>query len=138
MSAARRERLAFFPDHAPAVATAGRFCPNRRRSGERPSRNTTTQSQKQYPGFTVKITDPSDLGLAMLIAESEEGEYVPVAIVANVAEAREIASDDLASRMRRLENGETPFCPSSNKVWARGIDGEQRVACEFKDPIRRS
>jgi hypothetical protein len=97
---------------------------------------TTTKKQNQYNGFAVEIADATDLGLAMLIAESEDGQYEPVAVVANVGEAREIASDDMASRMRRLEHGESPLCPWVYKVWARGIDGEHRIACEIKDTTR--
>jgi hypothetical protein len=98
--------------------------------------NTTTKNQ--YNGFAVEITDATDLGHAMLIAESEDGRYAPVAVVANVGEARELASDDMASRMRGQEHGDTPLCPFSYKVWARGVNGEYRVACEFKDALRRS
>ena len=87
-------------------------------------------------GFAIEIKDNTDLGLAMLIAESEDGQYEPVAVVANVGEAREIASDDMASRMNRLEHGESPLCPYVYKVWARGIDGEHRIACEIKDATR--
>jgi hypothetical protein len=47
-------------------------------------------------GFAIEIKDSKDLGLAMLIAESEDGQYEPVAVVANVGEAREIASDAAA------------------------------------------
>ena len=43
------------------------------------------------PGFAIEINDDTDLGLAMLIAESEEGQYDPVAVVVNINEAREIA-----------------------------------------------
>ena len=92
---------------------------------------TTTKKQNQYNGFAVEITDATDLGLAMLIAESEDGQYEPVAVVANVGEAREIALRDLRSRMQRLESGETPLCPHTYKVWARGIDGEHRIAHEI-------
>jgi hypothetical protein len=87
-------------------------------------------------GFAIEIKDSTDLGLAMLIAESEDGQYEPVAVVANVGEAREIASDDMASRMRRLEHGESPLCPYTYKVWARGIEGEHRIACEIKDLLK--
>jgi hypothetical protein len=44
-----------------------------------------------------------------------------------------VASEDMASRMRRLERGDEPLCPALYKVWARGVDGEQRVACELND-----
>src|SRR5688500_15523634 len=96
-----------------------------------------TKSQN-YNGFAVEITDATDLGLAMLIAECEDGQYEPVAVVSTVGEAREIAQRDSLSRMDRLENGDTPFCPQAYKVWARGIDGEHRIACEITNALVRS
>ena len=87
-------------------------------------------------GFAIEIKDSTDLGLAMLVAESEDGQYEPVAVVANVGEAREVAQQDLRSRMDRLEHGESPLCPYVYRVWARGIDGEHRIACEITDAIR--
>ena len=97
---------------------------------------TTTKKQNHYNGFAVEITDATDLGLAMLIAESEDGQYEPVAVVANVGEAREVAQQDLRSRMDRLEHGESPLCPYVYKVWARGIDGDYRIAYEIKDFLK--
>ncbi|MDX2150900.1 MAG: hypothetical protein SFV54_09210 [Bryobacteraceae bacterium] len=97
---------------------------------------TTTKKQNHHNGFAVEITDATDLGLAMLIAESEDGQYEPVAVVANVGEAREVAQDDFRSRLERLDQGESPLCPYVYKVWARGIDGEHRIACEIADAIR--
>jgi hypothetical protein len=96
-------------------------------------KKTATERQNKYNGFAVEITDSTDLGFAMLIAESDSGEYEPIGLVATVCEARDIASADMASRMRRLEQGEEPLCPTLYKVWARGVDGEQRVACELND-----
>jgi hypothetical protein len=87
-------------------------------------------------GFAIEIKDSTDLGLAMLIAESEDGQYEPVAVVANVGEAREVAQHDLRSRMDRLEHGESPLCPYEYKVWARGIDGDYRIAYEIKDLLK--
>ena len=87
----------------------------------------------QHIGRAVAITDPTDLGPAMLIAESEDGQYEPVAVVATVDEARNLAQEDLQSRMERLEKGGSPLCPYTYRVWARGIDGEHRIACEIKD-----
>ncbi|MBZ5725128.1 MAG: hypothetical protein LAP87_09045 [Acidobacteriia bacterium] len=84
-----------------------------------------------YNGFAIPLQPDTDLGLAMLIAESEDGQYEPVAVVANVGEAREVAQQDFRSRMDRLEHGETPLCPYVYKVWARGIDGEHRIATEL-------
>ena len=87
-------------------------------------------------GFAIEIKDSTDLGLAMLIAESEDGQYEPVAVVANVGEAREVAQHDLRSRMDRLEHRESPLCPYEYKVWARGIDGDYRIAYEIKDLLK--
>ena len=81
------------------------------------------------PGFAIEITDGTELGLAMLIAEDEEGRYEPVGVVVSINEAREIAASDKRGRMRRLERGEDAgLCPYVYKVWAQGIDGDYRVA----------
>ena len=72
--------------------------------------------------------------MAMLIAEDEDGRHEPVAIASTINEAREIAECDLRRRMRRLEHGEDPgICPTTYKLWARGLDGDYRIACEIKD-----
>ena len=98
-------------------------------------KNTTTKKQqKQTPtnGFAIPLTDLTNLGLAMLIAESEDGQYEPVGVVASISEAREIAESDLKGRRRRLERGADPgLCPYAYKVWANGIDGDYRVAIEL-------
>ena len=84
------------------------------------------------PGFAILLTDSTNLGLAMLIAESEDGQYEPVGVVASIGEAREIASGDLKGRMRRLERDQGPGpCPYAYKVWANGIDGDYRIAIEL-------
>ncbi len=97
---------------------------------------TATKKQNQPNGFAVEIADATDLGLAMLIAESEDGQYEPVAVVANVGEAREVAQGDFRSRMERLEHDESPLCPYAYKVWARGVDGEHRIACEIQNLLK--
>jgi hypothetical protein len=97
-------------------------------------KNTTKKQQKQTPtnGFAIPLTDSTNLGLAILIAESEDGQYEPVGVVASISEAREIAASDLQGRMRRLERGADPgLCPNAYKVWANGIDGDYRVAIEL-------
>ncbi len=94
------------------------------------------QRASQHNGFAVEITDATDLGPAMLIAESEDGQYEPVAVVANVGEARYFAQEDLQIRMESLKRGESPLCPYTYRVWARGIDGEHRIACEIKDAVQ--
>jgi hypothetical protein len=96
-------------------------------------KHTTKKQQKQTPtnGFAIPLTDTTDLGLAMLIAESEDGEYEPVGVVASIGEAREIAESDLQNRMRRFERGDDPgLCPYVYTVWANGIGGDYRIAIE--------
>ena len=81
------------------------------------------------PGFAIEIKDDTQLGLAMLTAEDEDGHYEPVAVVASISEGREIAASDMRRRMRRVERGEDAgLCPYEYKVWAYGIDGDYRVA----------
>ena len=76
--------------------------------------------------------DTTNLGLAMLIAESEDGQYAPVGVVASIGEAREIAESDLKNRSRRLKRDQDPgLCPYTYKVWANGIDGDYRIAVEL-------
>jgi hypothetical protein len=98
---------------------------------------TRTKNNKsaRQSGFAVEITDSTNLGLAMLIAESEDGHYEPVAVVGTLSEAREIARDDRAQRMRALERGGEPLCPHAYKVWARGTDGEYQLAFEIADAV---
>ena len=95
---------------------------------------TPRQRAAQAPttGFAIPLTETTNLGLAMLIAESEEGQYEPVGVVASIGEAREIAASDLKGRMRRLERDQDPgLCPYTYKVWANGIDGDYRIAIEL-------
>jgi len=96
-------------------------------------KNTTTKKQPPATtGFAIPLTDSTNLGLAMLIAESEDGQYEPVGVVASIGEAREIATSDLKGRMRRLDRGNDPGpCPYSYRVWANGIDGDYRIAIEI-------
>jgi hypothetical protein len=101
-----------------------------------PVMNTNPRRHKHDTGFAAVITDATDLGLAMLIAESEDGQYEPVAIIANVREAREIAQHDYRSRIERLERGGSPLCPYVYKVWARGTNGEHRIVCEITDVLK--
>lgn len=81
------------------------------------------------PGFAIQIKDDTDLGLAILTAEDEEGTSEPVAVVVSINEGREIATGDLAGRQKRLDADEDPgLCPYEYKVWARGLEGDYRVA----------
>ncbi|MBZ5622893.1 MAG: hypothetical protein LAQ69_29780 [Acidobacteriia bacterium] len=84
---------------------------------------------KSYNGFAIPLQPDTELGMAMLIAEDEEGRHEPVAVASTINEAKEIAQSDLRGRMRRLERGEDPgICPYTYKLWARGIDGDYRIA----------
>jgi hypothetical protein len=95
-----------------------------------PTRNQTNH----YNGFAIPLQPDTDLGLAMLIAEGDDGQHEPVAVVGTINEAREAAESDLRGRMRRLELGEDAgLCPTLYKVWARGVDGSYCLACEITD-----
>jgi hypothetical protein len=72
--------------------------------------------------------DTTDLGLAMLIVEAEDGQYQPVSVVGSLSEASEMARCDMLRRMREVEAGTTPMCPAFYKVWARGANGDYGVA----------
>ena len=94
-----------------------------------------TREQNQAnatPGFAIEIRDNTELGLAMLVAEDEDGHYEPVAVAATINEAKEVAERDLRDRMRSIERGEDAgLCPVRYKLWARGIDGDYRLAHEI-------
>jgi hypothetical protein len=96
-------------------------------------KRTNKQPKDATPGFATRLTDESELGIAMLIAEDEDGSYEPLGPVATIGEAREPAQDDMRHRRRDLESGGQPLCPAVYKVWARGLDGDYKVAAEF-DP----
>jgi hypothetical protein len=85
----------------------------------------------QTPGFAIRLTEETDLGIAMLIAEDDAGAYLPIGPVSTIAEAREIAQHELRLRMQAVERGEEPLCPAVYKVWAMGVDG-YAVAAEFE------
>lgn len=99
---------------------------------------TRTRKQPQtYNGFAIPLQPDTELGLAMLIAEDDDGHYEPVAVVVSIAEAREVAQSDLSGRMRRLERDEDPgLCPTRYKVWARGVDGYYLLAVDLEDVLK--
>ena len=85
-----------------------------------------------YNGFAIPLQPETDLGNAMLIAEDEEANYEPIAVVASIREGKEIAQTDLGGRLLRLEREEDPgLCPFVYKLWARGADGRQHVAASW-------
>jgi hypothetical protein len=93
----------------------------------------TTKQTKSYDGFAIPLEGDTDLGLALLIVEDEQGHYEPVANVSTINEAKELAGDDSRRRRERLERDEDPgLCPYAYKLWARGTDGAFRVVCEIE------
>ena len=72
------------------------------------------------------------LGFAILIAESEAGDYQPVGVVGSISEAREVANLDLKNRMRSLENGGSPMCVYCYKVWGQDEAGSYRIVEEIE------
>ncbi len=94
--------------------------------------NRTTRDAKSYNGFAIPLQGDTDLGLALLIAEDDEGRYEPVGNVSTINEAKELAVADLRCRRERLERDEDPLCPYAYRLWARGTDGKFRVACEIE------
>ena len=91
---------------------------------------TKNQLTNATPGFAIRLTDNTDLGIATVIAEDDAGGYLPLAPVSTIGEGREVAQHDLRCRMREVERGGDAFCPAVYKVWARGLAG-YAVAAEF-------
>jgi hypothetical protein len=93
---------------------------------------TTTTTNHHADGFAVPLTEATYLGTGfMLIVESADGAYQPVAAVSTIREAREIASRDRMARVEDLDRGGEPLCPERYVVWARGANGAYLTACEI-------
>ena len=90
------------------------------------------QRAEATPGFAIKILRDTELGIATLIVEDEEGHYEPVNYASTLAEGFEMAKEDLRNRRRLLEIGGDPgVCPWEYKVWARGLGGMMVVAATW-------
>ena len=63
----------------------------------------TTEKHTSDNGFAIPLENDTDLGLALLIVDDEEGHYEPVANVATINEAKELAAADLRRRRGRFE-----------------------------------
>ena len=84
------------------------------------------------PGFAIKITNDTDLGMGMLLANFADGSSEPIGVVACINEARETADSDFLLRTRELERGNSePSCPESYTLWARGLGGEYRIVTKI-------
>jgi hypothetical protein len=93
----------------------------------------TKQQTDTYNGFAIPLEPDTDLGLAMLIAEDEDGHYEPVASASTINEAKSLAKSDMLNRMRSVERDEHPgICPTCYKLWARGANGAYRLALEIE------
>jgi hypothetical protein len=94
---------------------------------------TLTNQTKTTNGFAVPLQPDTRLGLAMLIAEDDDGNWPPVAVASTIAEAKELAASEMRERMRKLEGGrDAGICPSCYKLWSRGVDGEYLVAATIE------
>jgi hypothetical protein len=78
-----------------------------------------------------QIDDRTQLGMGMLIAESETGEYDLISAVGTLREAREIAQHNLRRRMSELETSGEPMCPARYVVWSQGNEGDYRIVAEI-------
>src|SRR5450432_2414357 len=87
-------------------------------------------NNRRHPLYGTVAAD-ADLGIAFLIAETEDGQYEPIGPVNTVGDARELAEDDMRCRTRDLERGGTPSCPEVYKIWSRGYRGEYAVICQL-------
>jgi hypothetical protein len=64
------------------------------------------------PGFNRTLSLDTNLGLAMLILEDEEGHYEPINIASTIEEAREMAISD---SQRRGPDSLCPTCTNSSR-----------------------
>jgi hypothetical protein len=84
------------------------------------------------PGFAIQILRDTDLGIATLIVEDEEGHYEPVNYASSLGEGFEMAKEDLRNRRNNPEADKNPgLCPWQYKVWARGLEGRMVVAATW-------
>jgi hypothetical protein len=81
---------------------------------------------------TTVISETADLGIGLLVAETDDGAYEPVGAVGSVREARQIAANDMRRRMHRLDQGGDPMCPARYVVWAQGARGEYATVAEIE------
>jgi hypothetical protein len=93
----------------------------------------TAKQLKTRSGFAIPLTPNTDLGIAILFAISEDdpGDALPIGTASTINEAKVIATSDMRGRMRRVEQGEHPFCPYEYDLWARSVDGDYNLAATF-------
>jgi len=96
----------------------------------------TKNTQRNTQGFSFPLQPDTQLGLAMLIAEDEDGKYEPVATVSTIGEAQEIAANNFETRLRQSERGENVLYPFHYKVWAQGSNGIFLIAFAMNESLR--
>lgn len=69
------------------------------------------------------LTDATNLGTALLIAEFEDGNYRPVALVGSIGDGREIAASHMRNAAAAMERGAEIACPGGFAIWSTGFDG---------------
>ena len=95
-------------------------------------RTSKQQRAAATPGFAIQILRDTDLGIATLIVEDEEGHYEPVNYASTLAEGFEMAKEDLHNRRKSLmTDKDSGLCHWEYKVWARGLDGRMVVAATW-------
>jgi hypothetical protein len=81
---------------------------------------------RDYNGFAIPLERDTELGLAILIVEDEEGNTQPIGVVATINEAQDCAKSDFAARRRRLKRDEDPG-PLSVRLQAVGAGYRRRL-----------
>jgi hypothetical protein len=76
-------------------------------------------------GFNMTISRQTNLGMAMLILEDEEGHYEPINLASNIDEAHEMAISDAQ------HSGPDSLCSYVYKLFATGNGGKQQLVAEF-------
>ena len=91
------------------------------------------------PGFAIQILRDTDLGIATLIVEDEEGHYEPVNYAAHWPRFRDGQRGPSQSPEEPAVDKDPGLCPQEYKVWARGLDGKMVIAAtEHKQPVEPS
>ena len=98
---------------------------------KRTKTNTKTKRSQQNSPFACPIEEHTELGLAMLMVEDDNGHYEPLGVVVSISEGREVAEDDFHRRLEQVQRGEEPRVPALYKVFARGTDGSYHEASRF-------
>src|SRR5271167_2288379 len=84
------------------------------------------------PNRRAGIEPYTELGSALLIAQSEDGAYEPVSVVSSINEAIEIAQGKFQRRLKELDRGGAPMCSERYVVWVRNLDGDYEVISEIE------